>query len=91
MIGLRGIHKSYGGRALFAGFDCVLKRGETTVITGRSGSGKSTLLRCINLLESIDDGQILDVGSHFELLSRSEFYKEMVERQLLEDEIEVLS
>ena len=29
-----------------------------TVLIGASGSGKSTLLRCINLLESIDDGQI---------------------------------
>jgi polar amino acid transport system ATP-binding protein len=28
------------------------------VLIGASGSGKSTLLRCINLLESIDDGQI---------------------------------
>ena len=26
---------------------------------GASGSGKSTLLRCLNLLETIDDGQIL--------------------------------
>jgi polar amino acid transport system ATP-binding protein len=29
-----------------------------TVLIGASGSGKSTLLRCINLLETIDDGQI---------------------------------
>ena len=29
-----------------------------TVLIGASGSGKSTLLRCINLLESIDDGEI---------------------------------
>jgi polar amino acid transport system ATP-binding protein len=29
-----------------------------TALIGASGSGKSTLLRCINLLESIDDGQI---------------------------------
>ena len=29
-----------------------------TVLIGASGSGKSTLLRCINLLDSIDDGTI---------------------------------
>jgi polar amino acid transport system ATP-binding protein len=29
-----------------------------TVLIGASGSGKSTLLRCINLLDSIDDGSI---------------------------------
>jgi polar amino acid transport system ATP-binding protein len=28
-------------------------------VIGASGSGKSTLLRCLNLLETIDDGQIL--------------------------------
>jgi polar amino acid transport system ATP-binding protein len=34
-----------------------------TVLIGASGSGKSTLLRCINLLESIDDGQIFLDGA----------------------------
>jgi ABC-type polar amino acid transport system ATPase subunit len=58
MIELRGIHKSYGGRALLAGFDCVFERGETTVITGRSGSGKSTLLRMLNQLERHDQGTL---------------------------------
>jgi polar amino acid transport system ATP-binding protein len=29
-----------------------------TVLIGASGSGKSTLLRCINLLDTIDDGSI---------------------------------
>jgi ABC-type polar amino acid transport system ATPase subunit len=58
MIEVRGIHKSYGGRALFAGFDCVFERGKTTVITGVSGSGKSTLLRMLNQLERQDEGTL---------------------------------
>ncbi len=58
MIELRGIHKSFGGRALFAGFDCAFERGKTTVITGRSGSGKSTLLRMLNQLERHDQGTL---------------------------------
>jgi ABC-type polar amino acid transport system ATPase subunit len=32
---------------------------EVVAVIGASGSGKSTLLRCLNLLETIDDGQIL--------------------------------
>jgi polar amino acid transport system ATP-binding protein len=32
---------------------------EVVVLVGASGSGKSTLLRCLNLLETVDDGQIL--------------------------------
>ena len=31
------------------------------VLIGSSGSGKSTILRCINLLETIDDGRIIPV------------------------------
>ena len=31
---------------------------DVVCLIGASGSGKSTLLRCVNLLESIDDGQI---------------------------------
>ncbi len=31
---------------------------EVVVLIGASGSGKSTLLRCVNLLETIDDGTI---------------------------------
>jgi len=58
MIEVRGIHKSFGGRALFAGFDCAFERGKTTVITGRSGSGKSTLLRMLNQLERHDQGTL---------------------------------
>jgi ATP-binding cassette subfamily B protein len=38
----------------------------------------------------IDEGKIIDVGTNEELLTRCEFYKDMVERQKLEDEIEVL-
>ncbi len=37
----------------------------------------------------VDDGKIIDLGTHDELLSRCEFYKDMVERQKLEDEMEV--
>ena len=33
--------------------------GQFLAVIGLSGSGKSTLLRCINLLETIDDGAIL--------------------------------
>lgn len=37
----------------------------------------------------VDDGSIVDIGSHEQLLSRCDFYIEMVERQKLEDELEV--
>ncbi len=40
-------------------------RGEVIAIIGKSGSGKSTLLRCINGLETINDGSISVAGAQF--------------------------
>ena len=37
-------------------------KGEVVVVCGPSGSGKSTLLRCINQLESVDEGEIVIDG-----------------------------
>ena len=39
--------------------DLTVDRGECVVLIGGSGSGKSTLLRCLNRLETVDDGQIM--------------------------------
>ena len=35
----------------------------------------------------MDDGRIIDVGSHNELLNRCELYQDIVTRQKLEEEI----
>ena len=45
-----------------AGIDLEVAEHEVVALIGASGSGKSTLLRCINLLEPIDAGRILDRG-----------------------------
>jgi polar amino acid transport system ATP-binding protein len=38
--------------------DLDVQKGEVVVVIGPSGSGKTTLLRCINLLETYDEGSI---------------------------------
>jgi polar amino acid transport system ATP-binding protein len=60
-IVLRGenLWKSFDGREVLRGIDLELDSHEVVALIGSSGSGKSTLLRCLNLLESIDDGRIL--------------------------------
>ena len=62
VIEIRGLHKAFGSHEVLRGVDFTANKGEATCIIGSSGSGKSTLLRCINLLETPDDGQILYHG-----------------------------
>ncbi len=50
--------KSYGERAVLAGIDLEVGEHCAVALIGASGSGKSTLLRCIDLLETIDDGDV---------------------------------
>jgi ABC-type polar amino acid transport system ATPase subunit len=62
MIDCRCVFKRLAGRALLAGIDLQVRRGETLVVCGPSGTGKTTLLRAINGLEPIDSGHILVEG-----------------------------
>ncbi len=41
------LHKSYGKRALYKGFNLTVRRGERWAVMGRNGAGKTTLLRMI--------------------------------------------
>jgi len=52
------VHKSFGTRSVLQGISIEVAQSEVIAFIGSSGSGKSTLLRCVNLLESIDDGAI---------------------------------
>jgi len=58
-ISLRHLHKSYGNNHVLSDVNLDIAEGSVVTLIGPSGSGKSTLLRCLNLLESIDDGEIL--------------------------------
>lgn len=58
MININGIRKSYGDAEILKGIDLEVKDGEVIVIIGPSGSGKSTFLRCLNYLETPDEGTI---------------------------------
>ena len=62
VIEVKGIKKAFGDHEVLKGVDFAANKGEVTCIIGSSGSGKSTLLRCINLLETPDEGSILYHG-----------------------------
>ncbi|BBU33221.1 amino acid ABC transporter ATP-binding protein (plasmid) [Burkholderia sp. THE68] len=52
------IHKSFGSNHVLKGVSFEIEKGEMIAVIGASGSGKSTALRCIDRLETIDQGQI---------------------------------
>ncbi|MGB9593478.1 MAG: amino acid ABC transporter ATP-binding protein [Anaerolineae bacterium] len=62
IIIIQGAVKRFGRVEALRGVDLTVRRGEVVVIIGPSGSGKSTLLRCINHLESLDEGCIIVDG-----------------------------
>lgn len=65
MIEIKNIHKSFRGVEVLRGIELSVQPGETVALIGSSGSGKSTLLRCINLLETPDEGEITIDDFHF--------------------------
>ena len=53
------LHKEYEGLTVLEDISLTVRKGEVVVIVGPSGCGKSTFLRCLNGLETIQDGRVL--------------------------------
>ncbi|MCE1180311.1 MAG: amino acid ABC transporter ATP-binding protein [Micrococcales bacterium] len=58
LLRLTDVRKAFGDNVVLHDVDLEVEHGQCVVLIGASGSGKSTLLRCINLLETVDDGVI---------------------------------
>ena len=58
MVSIRNLHKSYGVLQVLKGVDLDIAPGEVVCVIGPSGSGKTTMLRCVNFLETYQDGRI---------------------------------
>ena len=50
------LHKSFGKLQVLQGVSETVRSGEVVSIIGPSGGGKSTFLRCLNLLETPEQG-----------------------------------
>ncbi|MEV2270009.1 amino acid ABC transporter ATP-binding protein [Nonomuraea africana] len=62
MIRVRGLNKWFGEHHVLRDIDLHVARGEVVVVIGPSGSGKSTLCRCLNRLETAQQGEIVIDG-----------------------------
>ncbi|MCB1492308.1 MAG: amino acid ABC transporter ATP-binding protein, partial [Rhodobiaceae bacterium] len=58
IITVRNLGKRYGDFQALTGVNLDVRTSEVTCLIGPSGSGKSTLLRCLNFLESYEDGEV---------------------------------
>ncbi len=61
-----------------------VRKNKTTLIIAH----RISTIKDANKIIVVDDGKIIGIGTHKELMSSCEFYKDMVERQKLEDELE---
>ena len=62
VLEVKNIKKRFGDTKVLKGISFSLERGQVVSIIGSSGSGKTTLLRCLNFLETPDEGEIIVNG-----------------------------
>ena len=62
ILQVNNIKKGFGSTDVLKGVSFSLEAGQVLTIIGSSGSGKTTLLRCLNFLETPDEGEILING-----------------------------
>ncbi|MBP2628594.1 MAG: transporter ATP-binding protein [Firmicutes bacterium] len=72
MIEIRGLKKSYGKLEVLKDINITIEDGDIYGLVGRSGAGKSTLLRCINGLETFQEGSLRVNGVDVRALSARE-------------------
>ena len=58
LLNVNNLKKRFGSTEVLKDISFSLEEGETLSVIGSSGSGKTTVLRCINFLETPDEGTI---------------------------------
>src|SRR5258706_3244097 len=55
---IEDLHKGFGARQIYQGFNLTIRRGERWAVMGRNGAGKTTLLRMIAAAIAPDAGSV---------------------------------
>jgi ATPase subunit of ABC transporter with duplicated ATPase domains len=55
---IEDLHKRYGARVIYDGFDLVIRRGERWAVMGKNGAGKTTLLKMLAGVSTPDSGSV---------------------------------
>ncbi|MDF2880606.1 MAG: transporter related [Clostridiaceae bacterium] len=72
MISITNVDKFFSTEHILKSINLEIKQGEIFGLVGHSGAGKSTLLRCINGLESYDNGSVVVMGKEVKTLKNRE-------------------
>ena len=62
ILEVHNLEKHFGGTRVLEDISFSMEKGQVLSIIGSSGSGKTTLLRCLNFLETPDQGRIVVNG-----------------------------
>lgn len=82
MIKIENLSKSFNDHQIFDSISLQLNQGEVCSIIGPSGTGKSTFLRCLNLLETPDQGSITIGGKAIDLAHASSKDKKFLREKI---------
>ena len=63
VVSLKKVHKGYGSKSIYDGFDFLVRRRERWCVMGVNGAGKSTLLKLVAGSTEPDDGSVAVGGS----------------------------
>ncbi|MBQ3295203.1 MAG: amino acid ABC transporter ATP-binding protein [Erysipelotrichaceae bacterium] len=78
MVEIKNVQKHFGANEVLDDISFNVEKGDVVCLIGPSGSGKSTMLRCINLLETIDKGEIIVLGEDINKISDINAYRQKV-------------
>ena len=81
VLEVKNLKKGFGATDVLKGISFSLEEGQVLAIIGSSGSGKTTLLRCLNFLETPDEGEISVEGR---VLTGTHLTEEQIRRNRLD-------